>query len=351
LKKAKKVVVIDDSAFMRRVVSDIIETDEHLKVVKTVSNGLEGLKSINEYRPDAIVLDINMPIMDGLEMLQHLRLQLDIPVLILSSSINKGTEDAIKALELDSIDFVLKPNNIFGVKHQVFIEAFINKLNLLLEDNNTKPNKETKTIMKNKGQNENSKIIALGCSTGGPKALHYIIPRLPKKISTSILIVQHMPSGFTKSLADRLNELSEIQVKEAEDGEIIQVGTAYIAKGGCHMKLIKHRNGQHMIQLTDDLPRDGHRPSVNVMLESLIHTEYEKVLGVILTGMGSDGTKGLIELKANKSVYVLAQDEESCVVYGMPKSAVDQGVVNEVIPLKNFPEVIINQVGVRHNGY
>ncbi|TCT15081.1 two-component system chemotaxis response regulator CheB [Natranaerovirga pectinivora] len=350
MEKSKKIAVIDDSAFMRRVLSDILNNDETFTVVGTANNGVEGLKLIENKRPDAVILDINMPVMDGLEMLSQLQKKPYIPVLVVSTITTKDAIETIRALEGGAFDFIAKPDNLFSMKNNDFIDIFKEKLTLAIESKKVESNigkSFSMNYVKNKGNTnkKNNKIVALGCSTGGPKALHNIIPLLPKTLNSSVVIVQHMPKGFTKSLADRLNELSQINVKEAEDGEILQTGTVYIARGGNHM-LIKKEQNHHIIKLSDSEPRQGHRPSVNNMMESLIDCDFDEIIGIILTGMGSDGTEGLKLLSETKKVYNIVQNQETCVVYGMPKSVVENGLADEIVPLENIPEIIINKVGV-----
>lgn len=189
-------------------------------------------------------------------------------------------------------------------------------------------------------------IIAVGTSTGGPKALLEVLRNIPRNIPAAFVIVQHMPPGFTKSLAVRLDSLCSINVKEAEDDEIIRPGFAYIAPGDFHLEVRKTSNDVLKIKLSKEMPTGGHRPAVDVMLDSIAQTKYPNVIGVIMTGMGSDGSKGIVNIKKQNNATIISQDEESCVVYGMPNSAVKTGVVDRVVPLKDISEVIIKYVGV-----
>ena len=189
-------------------------------------------------------------------------------------------------------------------------------------------------------------VVVIGVSTGGPQALQQVIPSIPAEIPAAILIVQHMPPKFTKSLADRLNSISKLTVKEAEDGEILSQGSAYVAPGDFQMIIKDAANGELKIMLTCDPPMRGLRPAVNVTMNSLADTGCPKVIGVIMTGMGSDGSEGIVRIKEKKNGYIIAQDKESCVVYGMPKSAVQAGVVDEVVPLSEIAEAIVKNLGV-----
>lgn len=347
----KKIAIIDDSAIMRRILSDIISREYINSNILTARNGLEGIKLIEQEHPNIIFLDIHMPIMNGIEVLEQLKQKkIRIPVIVVSSLAQEGNHETIKALELGAFDFITKPSNIFDIKHELYIKTLKEKLKLATESSGKKVTQQ-KTIIKREPikistSMSNKQIIALGCSTGGPKALHKIIPKLPSDLAASILIVQHMPPGFTHSLSERLNEISELNVKEAENDEIISKGTVYIAKGGLQMRVSKDVQGKHLIKLTDEEPYNSHKPSVNIMMESLINTNYEQIFGIILTGMGADGTEGLKHLRTYKKMHIMAQDEESCVVYGMPRSIVEAGLADEIVSLNNFSDAIINKVGV-----
>ncbi len=191
-----------------------------------------------------------------------------------------------------------------------------------------------------------SKIVAIASSTGGPHALQSVIPRLPRNLNAPILLVQHMPKGFTQSLAERLDELSGLRVKEAADGEELRKGTVYIAKGGVHMKVHRSSAGRYYIRYSDEPIRDGVKPNASYMFESLMDCGFENVVCVVLTGMGSDGTEGIAALRENDNTYVIAQDEETCTVYGMPGSVVKSGLADAVLPLEQIAQEIIHRVGV-----
>ncbi|NLK03147.1 MAG: chemotaxis protein CheB, partial [Clostridiales bacterium] len=195
-------------------------------------------------------------------------------------------------------------------------------------------------------QKVTSKLITIACSTGGPKALHSVIPNIPKNIDAGVIVIQHMPEGFTKSLADRLNSLSEIFVKEADDGDILMKGRVYIAKGGKHLRVVKDKQGNHIIRISDEEPRRGLKPSADIMYESLLDSDYDEITCVVLTGMGSDGRDGILNLSNKKRVYVIAQDRKSSVVYGMPKMIKMTGLVDKEVSLHEVSEAIIKYVGV-----
>ena len=355
MQELKKILIIDDSAFMRRVISDIINSDSRCIVVGTAKNGKEGLERIAELNPDVITLDIEMPVMDGLEMLEQLMKINPKPVIILSAVAQQAAIATLRALELGAIDFITKPQNIFKMSAEEMRNELLEKI---FTASRTKQvsTKKIHQVMSNKtvlprtttnGINGSlKKIIAIGTSTGGPRALQEVLPFIPGNIPVGIIIVQHMPPGFTKSLAERLDGLSQIRVKEAEDRELIRPGTAYIAPGDFHVVIEKTLSSELCICLSSSPPVGGHRPSVNVMMNSLSDTGIQNIIGVIMTGMGSDGCEGILNLKNHNNAHTIAQDEKSCVVYGMPKAIVEAGVADKIVPLSEIANEITKMVGV-----
>lgn len=345
----KKILIIDDSTLMRRVLSDIINASEKYKVTYTALNGVEGLRAIEEEPDiDIIFLDIHMPQMNGIEFLEVLNKKHIIKDIFVFSSIStEDGEDTLRALELGAIDFIKKPTNILSNKDKFRTHIFrlLDGLEEKYEKGIVIPKAKPLTSRTKKTGGE-GKVIALACSTGGPKALQSIIPCLPADLNSSVLIVQHMPEEFTKSLAARLNELSKLHVKEAEDGEYVQKGTVYIAPGGKHM-LVSYQGGRHHIVLNEDEPVIGLRPYANYMYNSLVQSNYEEITCVVLTGMGSDGTEGIKRLNSSKNIYVIAQDATTSTVYGMPRSIAETGLVDEVHKLSDISEAIIKRVGVK----
>lgn len=350
-----KVLVVDDSAFMRKILSDIINSHPSIEVVSTAKNGEEAISKIQKLNPDVVTLDVEMPIMDGLSALQKIMDDCPVPVLMLSGLTKAGTDATIKALQYGAVDFIAKPSNIFKInvddmkKHlfeKIVIASKVKYRKKLLYKPSTPRiiKKEFRTRNNISNRNKFKKIVAIGTSTGGPRALQNILPHIPKDINAAIVIVQHMPPGFTKSLANRLDSISEISIKEAEQNDILLPGHAYIAPGSQHMEVIKEGDN-FRIKLHKDSPVSGHRPSVDVLMESLARTNFSDVIGVILTGMGSDGAMGLKSLK-NNSAYIIAQNEESCVVFGMPKSTIKLGVVDKVLPIDDISNEIIKAVEV-----
>lgn len=392
----KNILVVDDSALMRRTMSDIINSDEELHNEKYAVNGEDALRLLDAGEKfDAIVLDINMPKMNGIEFLRVLnKNRRKEKVVIVSTIAKEGGRETIQALELGAFDFVTKPDSLAEVKGPSFGQRLIEMLYAAVglrtsEASNddvkkrvhmsrlkahtakamvteaaavtSKLTEHTENSIKTpvsrilsdktlhskasivKGSN---KLVALACSTGGPKALQYVIPFLPANLAAPVLLVQHMPEGFTLSLSKRLDELSRINVKEAADGDILQKGTVYIAKGGTQMRLCEKNKNQHIIRLKKEAARNGLKPCADIMYESLMETSFDEITCVVMTGMGADGTQGILQLEKTNKIYVIGQDAESCTVYGMPKALAETGAVDEVVPLKNIADAITKHVGV-----
>lgn len=352
-----KVLVVDDSALMRKVISDIINSDPDLQVIGTAHDGQDALKKIDLLKPDVITLDIEMPIMDGMKTLETIMSKNPLPVIMLSSLTQYGAEYTIKALQLGAIDFISKPSGQISLNIDMVKEDIVKKIRIAagtkkkLQNINTISdfNPISSNIHKEKHIDPGlqlRKIVLIGTSTGGPKALHQVLPKLPAKLNAGILIVQHMPPGFTKSLAERLNSLSEIRVKEAENGEVVLPGCAYIAPGDFHLNVVSQTNGSKkelLIKLTQKPPRGGHRPSVDEMLESVADQYWSDIICVIMTGMGQDGTIGLKYIK-EKGGTIIAEHQSTCVVYGMPKAAYESGLVDKVVPLQDISEEVTKMI-------
>lgn len=372
----KNILVVDDSALMRRVLSDIIDSDENLRAQRYAVNGVEALEILeSEGKFDAIVLDINMPKMNGIEFLRELKKRgKKENVLIVSTLAKQGAKETIQALELGAFDFVTKPDSLveakgpsFGHKLISMLYAATNLSEQVSDDEKSSGLNEsklkthvTKDIVSRKvlkGDiskhskkplgNSARKLVALACSTGGPKALQYVVPFLPANLDAAVLIVQHMPEGFTASLSKRLDELSRMDVKEATHGEILEKGTVYLAKGGSQMRLVETGKKVHSLSVTVEAARNGLKPCADIMYESLMNSSFDEITCVVMTGMGADGTKGILQLEQTNKIYVIAQDEPSCTVYGMPKAIAEAGAVDEVVPLKNIADAITKHVGVR----
>lgn len=352
----KNILVVDDSALMRRVICDIINSDETFQAVDVCRDGLEAYEKLKTTKYDGVVLDVNMPRMDGLELLEKLQKdRIKATVIMVSTTTTKDAEVTILAMERGAVDFVTKPTNVIEAKGEDFKKELLEVLSAVLKTERFRRENRTVgaaakpriTLRKDSvAMKSGNKVVALACSTGGPKALQSVIPYLPKDLNAPMVLVQHMPVGFTKSMADRLNEISPIHVKEAEDGDVLQKGWVYVAPGGRHME-VKKTAGGHVIKLNDMPAIGGLRPCANITYDSLQSSGFDQVVCVVLTGMGADGTNGIKSLAKSKSIYVIAQDAETSVVYGMPKAIAETGLVNEVVPLKEVAQAIIKNVGVK----
>lgn len=348
-KEKIRVLVVDDSAFMRKVISDILNSDKDIEVADVAKNGPDALEKVKQLNPDVITLDVKMPGMDGLECLKELNKICKIPVVMLSSVTKEGAEATIQALAYGAIDFITKPTNIFEMNGLEKSNEIIEKVKIAKNLSSNFGSNERYNIGNKNTSNKSSEVenlVLIGTSTGGPKALQDVIPLIPDNVNAAFLIVQHMPAGFTKSLADRLNNISAVNVKEAEDDEIVRTGYVYIAPGDYHMNLEKDGGANFKIKLTKDPPVGGHRPSVDVMFESVSNTGFKNIVAVVMTGMGGDGGQGVKLLKKTNGAHIIAQDEDTCVVFGMPRVAILTGVVDVVTPLKEISKEIMKIVGV-----
>jgi Chemotaxis response regulator containing a CheY-like receiver domain and a methylesterase domain len=423
-----RVLVVDDSPFMRKIFSDLIVQDPQFTIVATACNGLEAVEAVKKWKPDAVTLDLEMPVLNGIEALQRIMVEQPTPVIMLSGISEENTRETIKALQFGAFDFIRKPLGAFSndivrvgelllekLRNAVLMRRYAATVNDPLEqqaslkpihsdrpqlvkpvkpaeeessrkrgllqpeqqaearDSSSSvsvPGKKASTDVKktrpltgemirrpiglaplaaaledNLEQKRPKKktasadrfdhIIAIGTSTGGPRALHEVITSLPAQMTAPVLVVQHMPPKFTKSLAQRLDSFSELEVVEAAQGDRLKAGVVYIAPGGHHMELAKDQAGYY-VQLTQKPPRNGHRPSVDVLFESLTPFDELKRHAVIMTGMGSDGAKGMKALVDSGACSAIAESEQTCVVYGMPRSAIESGCVKTVLPLQQI---------------
>lgn len=336
-----RVLVVDDSAFMRKMISDFLTEEKQIEVIGTARNGEEALKKIELLKPDVITLDVEMPVMNGTDTLRKIIEIYNLPVIMVSSQTEKGKECTINCLEIGAFDFITKPSGSISLDLYKIKEQLVERVVAAgLSGKRKRPVSQTvraEPIVRAVVKPELSKpkpgtgrqIVCIGTSTGGPRALQKVIPKLPKDLNAPVVVVQHMPEGFTASLADRLNHLSDIQVKEAKDGEAALNGCVYIAPGGKNISVIKNSEGLQVVLDNHDTP-SRHKPSADYLFRSVGKlTDYEKV-AVIMTGMGSDGTAGLKEMLTAGNVKAIAESEESCVVYGMPKAAVKAGLIHEI---------------------
>ena len=358
-KSKKKLLVVDDSAFMRKLISDFFVDSKSIEVVGIARNGKDAIEKIKTLQPDVLTMDVEMPVMNGLEALRQIMLETPVPVVMLSSTTKSGAESTMQAMDYGAVDFIAKPSGTISLDlHKVKVELVekvehaaqvsINKMqkrSSLPTSNGISKSIELRNIPENantvKWDKAKKKMVLIGTSTGGPRALQEVITKLPKNMKAPVLVVQHMPAGFTKSLAQRLNQLSEIEVKEAEDGDLLQDGHAYIAPGGFHMRIQKRVSAYYIVLDDKEPPRAGHRPAVDVLFEDNSQfNDFDKI-AVIMTGMGSDGSLGLKQLKNSGNVVAITESASTCIVYGMPKAAVETNLVNEVVDLDQIAKTII----------
>ena len=412
-----RVVIADDSAFMRKVLQDLFAAQPDFEVVGMASDGKEAVNMVIRQKPDLVTMDVNMPIMDGLKALEVIMKECPTPVIMISSLTKKGADETIKALSLGAVDFICKAGgsisridaiadeilekcrgaakanvSIFNFKKNITEKkqegndlkrinivdrsSYSSRVSSILGKRGKEPSadsgsavtvssaaynsklisdriaKRSNPILEarrsttpakhaSSGTGGSTKLIALGTSTGGPRALQAVIPLLPANLPCGMVVVQHMPAGFTKSLAERLDSLSKVTVKEAEDNEIIKPGHVYIAPGNYHMT-IKGTGSGRAISLNQDPPLASHRPAVDVLFDSVVQYGRE-VVSVILTGMGCDGAAGMKKIK-KAGGYIIAESGDTCVVYGMPKAVVDSGIADEVLPVQQVAGAIVEAV-------
>ncbi len=366
--KTIKVLIVDDSAFMRKLISEFLTEDPRIDVIGTARNGQDAISKIKLLKPDVVTLDVEMPVMNGLEALEVIMKECPASVVMVSSTTKEGADSTLTAMQNGAFDFIQKPSgaislDLIKVRQEIIDKvisasrANVHKLkknakkmeSILAESEIYSKIELNKYYKNNKETNDwvysSRKIILIGTSTGGPRALQTVMTELPESIDAPILVVQHMPAGFTKSLAERLNSLCQIHVKEAEEGELIQKGTAYIAPGGYHLK-VKKVGRELAIALDQSQLRNGHRPSVDVMFESVSEIDDYSKIAVIMTGMGSDGANGLIHLKERGQVKAIAESQETSIVFGMPKAAIATHLVDNVEDVGKIAKTIVSYCSI-----
>lgn len=346
MKQSVRVLVVDDSALMRKLIPQIIERDTSIQVVGTAMDGEFALKKISELNPQVITLDLEMPRMGGMETLREITKRYHLPVIVVSAHSTDGASSTFKALSLGAFDFVAKPKEAASAHMDAIATELINKIKVAAQtkvpngalamtqlQTRKSPQKDTRTA-----QHAATKIIAIGVSTGGPNAVQYVLSQLPPDFPGSIVVVQHMPEGFTEMFAHRLNESCAIEVKEAQSGDLLLAGRALICPGNRHIKVRRMPLGNIAV-LSDDHKVNGHRPSVDVLFRSVANEFGPQSIAVLMTGMGEDGAEGMGMIKAAGGITI-AQSEASCVVYGMPKAAIERGYAMRVVPLDAMANTI-----------
>lgn len=337
-----RVLIVDDSAYMRYVLKKGLSEDPEIEVADVARDGIDALEKIAALKPDVVTMDLEMPRMDGYEALKRIMAQSPLPVIILSSLSKEGADATVRALRLGAVDFVAKPRG-GGLDFQAVREEILAKIKQVsgLQESKLGMPRTAPTIGRHKAESpvrprDSRGIIVIGTSTGGPRALYEVVPHLPASLPCGVLVVQHMPPGFTRSLAQRLDEISALRVKEAERGDIVQPGTALVAPGNYHLVVTK--GGQ--IELEQGPTEHGVRPAVNVTMESVALLYGAASIGVILTGMGADGTRGCRLIK-EAGGRIIAEDESTCVIYGMPRSVIAAGLADRIVPLNEVAGEIV----------
>jgi len=353
--KKIKVMVIDDSSVVRKVLSDIIKSEASLELVAVAADPIFAMRHMEKNWPDVIVLDVEMPRMDGITFTKKLMSEHPTPIVICSTLTERGAQTTMEALAAGAVDIITKPK--VGLKnfleesaqsllHAIKSAARANVSRLRVQENgiNPKPKLTADAMLKLDGVATSAmamtteKVVAIGASTGGTHALEYVLTRLPR-VCPGIVIVQHMPAHFTAAFASRLNAISEIEIKEAEANDTVLPGRAIIAPGGMHM-MLKRSGAKYVVEVADGPLVSRHKPSVDVLFRSVAKFAGKNALGIIMTGMGDDGASGMLEMK-NSGAQTIGQNEESCVVYGMPKEAFKKGAVDRQLDLKKIPSEIL----------
>ena len=346
-KRKIRVLVVDDSAVMRKMIPSLLEKDGELEVVATAIDGDFALNKIDQLKPDVVTLDIDMPRMDGLTALSHIVSKHAIPVIMLSSLTTRGAALTMKALEIGAVDFICKPKAIAQVGEMA--GELVSKIKAAAR-HKTVPMSVAPAARRTAKKKtpavpgiSSGGIVAIGASSGGPHALRYMLPRIPTDFGAGIVIVQHMPESFTAMFAQWLDEICDVGVREARDGDVISPGTVLIAPGNAHLRVRKRLNGGE-VSLEKGSLVNGHMPSVDVLFKSVAEEFGTQAIAVLMTGMGSDGAEGLGLIKQSGGCTV-AQDKDSCAIFGMPRVAIEKGYAEKVVPLADLASYLISAVG------
>ena len=342
-----KILIVDDSAFMRKLLSDLFSAEPDFTVIDTARNGVDAVEKVKRLKPDLITMDVEMPVMDGIKALEIIMKETPTPVLMISSLTRAGAEATLSALELGAVDFVAKSagilSSITSIGNEILAKsraAVHAKVSRFVE--RPKAQLVVKPLLQPVIGRIEERVLASGTSTGGPRALQEVITKLPGDLPCGVVIVQHMPPGFTKSLSERLDSLSALTVKEAEHNDVVRSGLVLIAPGNYHMTIEREGN-KKVVKLDQSPPIGGHRPAVDPMMESVARVYGAGAFGVILTGMGHDGAKGIKAIKQQHG-YTIAEDQSTAVVFGMPKAAIELGVVDKVAPISAVAAEIVKAI-------
>lgn len=366
----QKVLVVDNSALMRRNYCDIINADKDFHVVDMSINGEDAYNKIHKNSYDVVILGMTSPRVDGVGLLRQLQEeQIAITVILISTTLPEDMERVRQAMSLGAYDYVCRLTRFNGVSDD-FARDLLQSMRCAMEGKRapqhtsevadrvsrlTQRTMDTlssvdvqrpavKTVPPRKVSGR-KRLIALACSTGGPQALQLMMPMIPADIGVPIVLVQHMPAGFTDALARRLDQTCAVHVKEAKDQDVLEPGCVYIAPGGKHMEIKQNANKEAYVSINDKPPINSLKPCADVMYESLIHSDYAEIICVVLTGMGMDGTKGITALSKHKKIYVITESQDTCVVYGMPKSIVNHGLADKTVPINQIADAIIQKLG------
>jgi two-component system, chemotaxis family, protein-glutamate methylesterase/glutaminase len=347
-----RVLVVDDSALMRKLIPQILATDSSIQVVGTAIDGNFGLKKIAELQPQVVTLDLEMPGMGGLDMLKEIMRSHRVPVIVVSSHSTQGAAISLKALSMGAFDLVAKPSDVSARMPEI-AQELITKIKAAAQSRGVKvspaaPLGQPQEKAVPQSGSKPTRVVAIGISTGGPAALQYVLPQLPKDFAGSILIVQHMPEGFTEMFSRRLDEICAIRVKEAQSGDLLIAGRALVCPGSRHMKVRRLPLGD-VVVLADEPRVNGHRPSVDVLFKSAAEEFGSRTIAVLMTGMGDDGAQGMKQVKEVGGLTI-AQSEDSCVVFGMPKAAIERGAAMRIVSLDSIANTLLAQCGEETKG-
>ena len=347
-----RVLVVDDSALMRKLIPAILARESSIEVVGTAMDGAFALKKIEELQPDVVTLDLDMPRMDGMETLRLIMRRAPLPVILFSTHSKEGGYATLKALAHGAVDFLAKPKDAAAGRLEEIADQLITKIKVakraagrklppVVLDEKPAPKKGTRAALPPR------RVVAIGISTGGPNALQFVLSQIPADFQSTIIIVQHMPEGFTEMFAKRLDECCALEVQEARSGDLLLAGRVLICPGNRHIMVRRMPRGD-MAVLSDGPPVNGHRPSADVLFHSVSQEFGLTAVGVLMTGMGDDGAEGLGAIKAAGGMTI-AQSEDTCVVSGMPRAAILKGYANKIIPLDGIAAYLVSNYGAERN--